>query len=329
MIRDLKVLFAALAIFSAVCFLQARQTERLKGEPPPPAAQSEDTAPAAQETVAAKPQAAKPQAARAEEIARRAAQRIRAAVLLLAARPPAEPVLADTAAVPPRLAIVIDDFGNSIGIARKIASLGLTATWAVIPDLAGSRAAADLAEEIGQPYLLHLPMQAFADPTGGREYKIGVDTPEKKIYALVEAWHAAYPGAIGINNHRGSRATSDRKTMIRFMKAVSKTGWGFLDSRTSGKTIAHRVAAEYDIPVALNNVFIDGSPELAKMKKQFALALKRAQAHGSAVAICHAREKTIPFLEYLQNADLGPVQLVTLSALWEEQYAARRKYDER
>lgn len=229
-------------------------------------------------------------------------------------------------AVKPLFALVIDDMGFNYKTAERISSLGLTATWAVIPGTAYSSEIAALAEKTGNPFILHIPMQAVADSPGSG-YAVGTDTDEETIRSYLSELKKKYPQAIGVNNHRGSKATSDRQTMQRFMKLLAATGWNFLDSRTIGKTIAYKVAKEYHIPVVQNGAFIDGSPELETMKVQFSKAVKHAQKYGSVVAICHAREKTLAFLHYLTQIQNNSVAFVTLDQLWKKQYVQCQKED--
>ena len=229
------------------------------------------------------------------------------------------------AASRPRLALVIDDFGYNYGMAERIAQLRLRATWAIIPGTPHGHKIAEYAVRQGQPFLLHVPMQAMGDPDGGRNYVIGIDVPEKKMAEYLASLQKDFPHAIGINNHRGSKATSDAPTMRRFMKALSATRWGFLDSRTSGRTVAEKTARNYHIPTAQNKVFIDGTTDLPTMKARFNAALHLARKYGNAVAICHAREKTLPFLAYLSTLDLNPVELVTVDEIWNSQQPVKEE----
>ena len=215
-----------------------------------------------------------------------------------------------------RFALVIDDFGHSYTIAKQILAMKLTATWAIIPTSAHASEVAKLAVSAGQPFLVHLPMQAVSDKNGSSDYLIGVDTSEEKIHSYVERFHSRFPSAIGVNNHRGSKATSDKSTMRAFMSAMAATEWGFLDSRTIGKTVARKTAQEYHVPTAENRIFIDGTTDLSTMKKHFATALKMAERDGYAIAICHARPGTLPFLRYVSKTDFGKVEFVTVDKLW-------------
>lgn len=245
--------------------------------------------------------------------------------------PPAAPVGSGGETEPkedkdgPKLALVIDDFGYNSDIAESILKLDLRATWAIIPTAPRCEKIAALAVERGQPFLLHVPMQALIDSDGGRGYMIGVDTPKEKIVSCVAALRRRFPKAVGVNNHRGSKATAHKPTMQAFMQAMAKTNWGFIDSRTTAKTVAEQTAREYHVPVARNDAFIDGTEDLPTMKRQLTKALKAAKKRGFAVAICHARVKTLPFLEYLSKLDISPVRLVSADEVWKRPQAVKEE----
>lgn len=225
----------------------------------------------------------------------------------------------------PVLALVIDDFGYSSAIAERILKMNLRATWAIIPTAPQCEEIAALAAGKGQQFIVHLPMQALADPDGGSGYMIGADTPVEKIPAIVAALRKRFPRAIGINNHRGSKATAHKPAMRALMEALAGTNWGFIDSRTTAQTVAEQTAVEYHVPVARNDAFIDGTEDLPAMKRQLEKALKTAKKRGYAVAICHARTKTLPFLAYLCDLDISPVRLVSADMVWKRRQAVKEE----
>lgn len=216
----------------------------------------------------------------------------------------------------PKLALVIDDFGTDSAIAKRILSMGLCATWAVVPTTKNADAVAKLAFSSGQPFLVHVPMQALVDKNGSREYKIGVDTSAEKIRELVDGYYARFPNAVGMSNHRGSKATSDAKTMEDLMSALEGKKWGFFDSRTIGKSVAKKTAEKHGIKAAENRIFIDGSADLEAMKKNFNTVRSMARKNGYAAAICHARSTTLKFLEYIKNTKFDDIEFVTVDELW-------------
>lgn len=63
----------------------------------------------------------------------------------------------------PYVSIVIDDFGFSRSIADEYKDISLSLTWSIIPFQTHSAYAAELAEESGIPYMVHMPMSAVGD----------------------------------------------------------------------------------------------------------------------------------------------------------------------
>ena len=64
----------------------------------------------------------------------------------------------------PRLAIVIDDIGQSLSAPRELLSLGVPITFSVLPDLPHSRQAAELIAQSHREFIIHLPMQPLDYP---------------------------------------------------------------------------------------------------------------------------------------------------------------------
>lgn len=65
------------------------------------------------------------------------------------------------------------------------------------------------------------------------------------------------PHAIGMNNHMGSKATEDERVMKIVLEVCKEQGLFYLDSKTTGKSVARKVAAELDLPFLENNFFFD------------------------------------------------------------------------
>lgn len=214
----------------------------------------------------------------------------------------------------PVLALVIDDFGPNLSVAQQIFALkGIEQlTPSILPGYQASGPIAQIVQNRGLCHLIHLPMQALVDRQGSREYLIGTDTPRDKIFTVLRDMKARFPAAYGVNNHRGSKATSDQRVMDDFTDALSELQWPYLDSRTIAVSVGYKTARAKGLACAQNNVFIDGKTDLAWHKVQFAKAIAKAKKSGGAVAICHARSTTLPFLRWVLANPPKDVQLVTL-----------------
>jgi polysaccharide deacetylase 2 family uncharacterized protein YibQ len=234
--------------------------------------------------------------------------------------PPAVPDNARVAGTP-ALAIVVDDCGFSMELARRLRDCKLNLTWAIIPNLRFSRDTAEMLRKEGVPFLVHVPMQAYVDPDGKagdpKFYSIGVGMEEAEVRSAVVPLLDSLPGAYGINNHRGSKATSDPLLMRHVMRALRERGMFFMDSSTSSKTVAYRTARAYGLDSAKNNYFLDNKSDRKFIGIQIDLAIAGAKKRGSAVAICHLRPETIAFFESTDNSYFTGrgVRLVTLPEL--------------
>ena len=215
----------------------------------------------------------------------------------------------------PLLAVIVDDGGSDTALAKRLAALRLPLTWAVLPYQKNSTVFAELALDSQIPFLCHLPMQAVSD-TESSQYIIGVRMPYGEVMKKTARALDSLPGAIGINNHRGSRATEDRTLMEPVMEELKKRALIFVDSRTSKESRAYGTALDASIPALKNNLFLDNRPDKAEIKKRLNEAVQLARKNGSAVVICHFRPVTVEFLEELsQNYKKLPVKIVTVPEL--------------
>jgi uncharacterized protein len=225
-------------------------------------------------------------------------------------RPPAQAQL-------PReeqLAIVIDDLGYDRADADALATLPIPLTVAVLPDLAHSTEVAERAWRQGREVLLHLPMEARADT--GRRAGVGLrpGMDDAEVDAVVGAMLETVPHAIGVSNHRGSRATADRPLMEALTTVLGKRGLFLIDSRTTTATVALVTAQRAGVRVAARNVFLDNIPERRAILGQLELAALHARRSGATIAIGHPHPATIAALgEGLPRLEAQGVRLVFAS----------------
>lgn len=218
----------------------------------------------------------------------------------------------------PVLALIVDDGGNQTDLAKRLAATELPLTWAIIPYTRSAAETAKLAGSKRIPYLVHLPMQARSDKDGSSDYMVGRGLTPEQITDITKKALDSLPGAIGINNHRGSLATSTTEIMEPVIYELKERGLIFVDSRTSEKSVAYNVAIINGVPALRNRGFLDGSPERGEIEKRFNEVVRLAEKRGDAIAICHFRPSTVAFLESLAaRKDTLPVQLVTIPEMKE------------
>ncbi|HKD18832.1 MAG TPA: divergent polysaccharide deacetylase family protein [Thermoanaerobaculia bacterium] len=199
---------------------------------------------------------------------------------------------------PPRVAIVIDDLGNELAHAERIAGWKIPVAGAVLPDLRWSAASAEALARGGKEVLLHLPME----PEGYPRVRPGPglvlrSQSDAEIERLVEDDLATVPGAVGVNNHMGSAATADPRVMRAVAQVLSRRGLFFLDSRTTDATVAEKTAEQASVRAVSRRVFLDDVASEDAIRGQLDELARRARQEGDAVAIGHPYPVTLYVLE--------------------------------
>lgn len=212
------------------------------------------------------------------------------------------------------VSIIIDDMGRDIESAKKFLALPYPLAFAVLPYEAHSKEVAEMIRKSGRTLLLHMPME----PRGYPEVNPGpgallLSQSEEEQYRLFKKALKQVPGALGVNNHMGSRFTEDREAMRRFMRWLKEEGLFFVDSRTTAKTVACEAAREVGVPCLERNVFIDHELTRKFIVSQLAELARRASTQGYALAIGHPHEITYRVLrDNLSRYSVNGLQLVSL-----------------
>jgi polysaccharide deacetylase 2 family uncharacterized protein YibQ len=156
-------------------------------------------------------------------------------------------------------------------------------------------------------YMVHLPMEAqnFGRP---EPITLLVDDSEEKIIERIEKIKELFPKVRYINNHTGSKFTSDEQAMNRLVYALKKEKISFIDSRTTAKTKVPQVMKNFGLPYIGRDIFLDHDPDVNSVKRQIKRAVKIAKSHGLSVVIGHPHKKTLQALreskELLQSVEL-------------------------
>lgn len=216
----------------------------------------------------------------------------------------------------PRLAVVLDDAGNSLEVCEQVRALAPEVAVAVLPNTPLSTDVARCLASQGRELLLHLPMQPVEDDGGGPgpdAVEVGLSSSE--IASRFRRALERVPGARGVNNHMGSLATTDVTTMEALAAALRPTGLYFLDSRTSPDTVAEVVMRDVGIPALRRDVFLDVVGEPAAVRRALAEAVELCKQQGHVVAIGHVHPATLQVLAAELPRLRPSVTLVRPSAL--------------
>jgi len=219
--------------------------------------------------------------------------------------------------VEPRAAIVIDDLGQSLSHLEQLAGLNIPLTVAVIPGLPASARTVHEASRRGIELLLHQPMEPHEQKGGDPgEGVLLTSMTREALRARVRANLDAVPGAVGMNNHMGSRFTEDAAGLDALMAEIKEHGLFWLDSRTTAGTRGVEVAHAAGVPALERDIFIDAEVNVDFIRGQVRKLIETARVRGTAVGIGHPHSETIAVLRELRGELLASgVTLVPVSTL--------------
>jgi len=215
-----------------------------------------------------------------------------------------------------RLALVIDDMGEDVGLAQGLAALDAPVAFSIWPDSGSRESVLKIAKAHNREILIHLPMQPKGYPKvePGRHALLVTMTAEQ-VQAAVRRAVERVPGAIGLNNHMGSQFTENPFGMHAALTAIKDKGLFFLDSRTTAESVGEREARRIGLRFYKRDVFLDNEQNVGAILHQLRKAEALARSRGQAIAIGHPHPETLQAIrQWLKEKDAS-VSVVPLTAL--------------
>lgn len=196
------------------------------------------------------------------------------------------------------IALIIDDFGDRWdSFTRSFTDLGIPFTASVLPGRKNSTLVARGLAERGCEVILHLPMEPVSARFPRDEYTILSTMGRADILRIIQRSLDQVPAARGMNNHMGSKVTQNAALMEVILTDIHNRGLFFVDSRTTAKTEAYRVAKRIQMPCTKRDVFLDTEMDEATIARQLWKLAEKAEKKGHAVGIGHARSATLRVLQ--------------------------------
>jgi len=232
----------------------------------------------------------------------------------------------------PRIALVMDDMGNSLRRARQLLRLaGGDIALSVLPCSPYSEEVARAAKERGADVLLHLPMEPKGYPeTDPGPGALFVSMGPERIRSVLKRDMERVPGLVGVNNHMGSRFTAEEFPMRQVLSVLQRRGLFYMDSLTSPDSVGAQLASSLGLRTIKRDLFLDNEKSVESIRYQLRKAEHVARECGHAVVIGHPYPQTVSALrQWLANKDEN-VRLCRLSRLVQAQnevQATRRKTD--
>ncbi len=220
--------------------------------------------------------------------------------------------------------LILDDFGYNLNeTTADFLAMKVPLNISVIPGHQFSRQIADMAVRAGQEVMIHMPMEPFDYSGGEEDYILKTSMSNYEIGRRLQMAFEELPMARAMNNHMGSKATSDPDLMRSLARMLSQKRMIFVDSYTYGGSKAGDILPSYGVFTLKRDVFLDNESDLGYIQGQIRQALRIAERTGMVVAIGHDRPGTYRALkEMLPEIRRRGISLIRISKYFNDRVPA-------
>ena len=198
-----------------------------------------------------------------------------------------------------KVIIIIDDISHRWQL-NKIMALPFKVTPSIFPPNKMNMKSPLLAKGL-KHFMVHLPLESSSKKMNSMYKTLYTSASQKEIDARLAEIRRLFPKAKYINNHTGSRFTSNYCASKRLFRAVRKYGFNFVDSRTTEHSQIGRIAKEFGAKYMKSDLFIDNKMSVVAIEKEIRKALAIARRKGYVVMIGHPHPETFKALRMSRN----------------------------
>lgn len=219
----------------------------------------------------------------------------------------------------PRIAIVIDDLGLDRKRTERAIALKGPLTLSFLAYANDLPRLTEEAHRAGHELMVHVPMEPMSHSEDMGPNGLAVGLGRDEVLRRLRWDLDRFEGYVGINNHMGSRFTSDAQSMTPVIEELKARGLLFLDSRTIGSSTGLELARKFGVPSVGRDVFLDNEVSPRPIAERLAEVEQIARRHGSAIAIGHPHDATLDQLTpWLASLPAKGFVLVPVSAIVKE-----------
>ncbi len=216
----------------------------------------------------------------------------------------------------PKIVIIIDDIGYDKKIASALCDLNPNITFSVLPFAPFGKTISKRLHARGSQLMLHLPMEPFEYPAvnPGPGAILSTMTPDALLTQLKKNINDI-PYIVGINNHMGSKITTNANQMNQIFTVLKKENLFFIDSRTAPESKCRASARLFKLKFAQRDIFLDNFQNTEYITGQFQKLKALARKHGFAIGIGHPYKATLHTLSMELPKLKNKMEIVRASTL--------------
>lgn len=191
-----------------------------------------------------------------------------------------------------KIFLVIDDAGLAMHETKQFLDIPVPMTIAVLPHQKQTK---EVCIEIGRDKLkeiiLHQPMEAYDVHKSPGAGAIMNTTPPSDVRKIMDSNLRSVRGAVGINNHMGSRVTENEALIAEVLYFCKEHDLFFLDSKTAYNSQVPHVAKKVGVHMEERHIFLDINHDREYIRKMWGSAVNKARENGYVIVIGHVWSK--------------------------------------
>ncbi len=188
--------------------------------------------------------------------------------------------------------LVIDDAGLDLVEIQQFMEIPVPMTIAVLPHLKKTaEVCAEIRRHADKELILHQPMEAYDATKKTGAGAIYDRTHLKDVAKILDHNLMSVHGAVGMNNHMGSRVTENEALMAEVLRYCRAHGFYFLDSKTAYNSVVPRVAGRGHVHLEERDVFLDIEHDRESVRRAWGNTVAKARENGYVIAIGHIWSK--------------------------------------
>lgn len=188
--------------------------------------------------------------------------------------------------------LVIDDAGLALAETQQFLDIPVPMTIAVLPHQKQTReVCAAISRSKDKEIILHQPMEAYDKTKNPGKGAIFSTTRPADVSAILAQNLNSVRGAVGINNHMGSRVTENQELIRQVLKYCKANGLFFLDSKTAYNSQVPRIALQEHMHMEERHIFLDIQHDRDYIRKMWSSSVAHAREDGYTIVIGHIWSK--------------------------------------
>ena len=168
----------------------------------------------------------------------------------------------------------------------------------IIPGYDYSEDIAHMAYKYGFETLLHMPMEAYDNNRNeDNQYTLKSGLTYEQVNEKIKSAFLEMPFADGVNNHQGSKATSDVQLMTHTAKSLKKIDKFFIDSYTTINSKAFMIMRQNGVKTEVRQVFLDNFDHPDSIRLNLEELVDLSSEMDVVIGIGHVKKNTYNILK--------------------------------